>query len=184
MPKFQTLPEAFKSRLDRVASFDVRLAWRSLYCGIETLTYGGVVFRFVDNEYYFKREALYGYGDDGERTAFFSKAALEALRHIGWVPDIIHCHDWHAALIPVLLKGQFMGEEPYRGIKTVFTIHNPQYQGIYPPGVLGDLLGLDWSSEAAGALRQFDTVNYLRGALACSGRISPVSPTYTEEILT
>ena len=150
----------------------------------ETLTYEGVVYYFIDNEYYYKRDMLYGYDDDGERTAFFSKAVLEALKHINWHPNIIHSHDWHAALIPVYLKSEYKDMELYSNIKTIFTIHNLKFQGIYNPYVLGDVLGIDVKSEAATALRQFDTINYLRGALVCSDKITTVSPSYSDEIKT
>lgn len=184
MPKHHTIPPVFKQQLRHLTDFKVQLAWRSLYCGVETLSYEGVIFYFIDNEYYYKREQLYGYDDDGERTAFFSKAVLEALKYLDWKPDIIHSHDWHAALIPVYLRAEYKINELYSGIKSVFTIHNLKFQGIYSPYVLGDLLGIDDKTETAAALRQFDTVNYLRGALVCSDRITTVSPSYSDEIKT
>jgi starch synthase len=162
-----------------VASFRVRLSWRDQYCGLDRLEHGGVVYYFVDNEYYFKRSRLYGYGDDGERIAFFSKAVLECLPYMDdFSPNVLHCHDWHAALIPVYLRELFQGAENYRRVRTVLTIHNLKFQGVFPRFMIGDVLGLDSFPAAVTQLTRFDSVNYLRGGLCYTDAITTVSPTY------
>ncbi|MDP4109758.1 MAG: glycogen synthase GlgA [Bacillota bacterium] len=185
LPKFKTMPEKFRKKLEHVTDFRVDLAWRNQYCGIETLTLDDVIYYFIDNEYYFNRDKLYGYGDDGERTAYFSKAVAECISFLpGFFPDIIHCHDWHAALAPVYLRENFNDDSKYGAVKTVFTIHNLKYQGVFPGFYLGDVLGLDNRPNAASQLKQFDAVNYMRGALNYSDRLTTVSPTYADEICT
>lgn len=185
LPKHQAIPERFKKKMTHVADFRIRLAWRDKYCGLESLTYHGVKFYFIDNEDYFKRDRLYGYNDDGERVAFFSKAVLECLPYIpDFMPQIIHCHDWHSALIPVYLRELFREREGYGDIKTVFTIHNLKFQGVFPMYDLGDVVGLEGYPAAADQLRQFDTINYMRGALNYSDRLTTVSPSYAGEITT
>lgn len=185
MPKFKTIPHAFLESMQHITDFRVDLAWRNQYCGIETLTYQNVVFYFIDNEYYYKRDRLYGYDDDGERIAFFSKAVLECLRYLpDFLPHIIHCHDWHAALIPVYLRELFHTEEKYRDIKTVFTIHNLKFQGVFPDYFLADVLGLQERPEAVRQLRQSGGINFMRGGLNYSDVLTTVSPTYAKEIST
>ncbi|SHI13480.1 starch synthase [Sporobacter termitidis DSM 10068] len=185
LPKFGTIPQEYRAAMTPVADFRVRLAWRDQYCGLETLTHRGVVFYFVDNEYYFKRDRLYGYDDDGERVAFFSKAVLECLAHMpGFFPRVLHCHDWHAALVPVYLRELYGGADKYRDIKTVFTIHNLKFQGVFSRFYLGDVLGLDGYPAAADQLAQFDAINYMRGGLNYADAITTVSPAYAEEIRT
>ena len=185
LPKFSTIPEPFKNDMRHVADFYVDLVWRKQYCGFETLTYGGVTFYFIDNEYYFERCDLYGYEDDGERAAFFSKAVLACLPHMtGFFPDIIHCHDWQTALIPIYLRELYRMKTGYGEIKTVFTIHNLKFQGIFPRHDLGDVLGLEHVAAASDQLTQYDTINYLRGGLNYSDRLTTVSPSYAREICT
>ena len=128
-----SLPKAIRNKMQ---------AWRSLYCGVFEANHNGVVYYFLDNEYYFKRPGLYGYYDDGERFAFFSKAILEMLHYIDYAPDIIHCNDWQTALVPVYLNLFYRGEKKFRDLKTVLTIHNIQYQGKYGMEMVQDVLGL------------------------------------------
>jgi starch synthase len=185
LPKFITIPQEYRDRMAHVASFRVGLSWRDQYCGLDRLEHGGVVYYFVDNEYYFKRSRLYGYGDDGERIAFFSKAVLECLPYMDdFSPNVLHCHDWHAALIPVYLRELFQGAENYRRVRTVLTIHNLKFQGVFPRFMIGDVLGLDSFPAAVTQLTRFDSVNYLRGGLCYTDAITTVSPTYAEEICT
>jgi starch synthase len=185
LPKYKTIPQEFKDRMTHVADFRMKLAWRDKYCGLEMLEHDGVTFYFVDNEDYFARERLYGYDDDGERVAFFSKAVLECLPYMtDFFPDVLHCHDWHAALIPVYLRELFLKKEGYSGIKTVFTIHNLKFQGVFPTYTLGDVLGLDGIPATADQLGQFGAINYMRGGLNYSDRLTTVSPTYADEIAT
>ena len=169
--------------MKHVADFYVPLAWRNVYCGIEKLTYQGVDFYFVDNEDYFKRDALYGYFDDGERFAFFSKAICEAMEQVPELEcDVLHCNDWQTALAPVFLREFYQGEA-CRNVKTIFTVHNVKFQGQFSDKVLQEVLGLDGIPAAAGQLRSDDaSINYMKGALLYSDTISTVSPTYAREL--
>lgn len=183
MPKYSTIAERFRAEFRQIAHFDVQVAWRKQYCGLEELIYQGVHYYFIDNEYYFSRARIYGEYDDAERFAFFSRAALESLIHIpGFKPDIIHCHDWHTALIPLMLR-EFYGREPlYFPIKTVFTIHNLKYQGIFPMEVLSDIVGLGMEYFTENTLEFNGSVNFMKAALLYADWITTVSPTYAEEI--
>ncbi len=184
MPKFDTIPDEYKSRMTHVADFYMNLSWRHQYCGIETLTLDGVVCYFIDNEYYFKRPQPYGYYDDGERIAFFAKAVLDCIPHLpDFVPDIIHCNDWHTALTPVYLKNRSR-TGVYQNIKTVFTIHNLKFQGLFSRACTGDVLGLsDEEAEHAGLFCS-EGLNYLKGGVCCSDALTTVSPSYADEICT
>lgn len=184
LPKYGTIAEEFKSEMKKVKEFTVSVGWRNQYCGIEELTHQGVTFYFVDNEYYFKRENLYGYFDDGERFAYFNRAVLETLEQLNFFPDVLHCHDWHTAMIPYLLRTEYYKRTGYGLMRTVFTIHNLQFQGIFPKEVLGDLLGMDYNSFQSGHLEFFGNINYMKGALVAADKITTVSPTYKEEIQT
>lgn len=185
LPKLDSIPAEYKDKMRKIAEFSVPLAWRNLYCGVEMMKRKGVTYYFIDNEYYFKRPEPYGYGDDGERIAFFCKAVLESLQ---WIPDfspeVIHCNDWHTALIPVFLREQYMALPAYTKIRTVFSVHNLKFQGIFPEYLLGDVLGLSGSKPAADQLTCGNTINYLQGALYYSDRLTTVSPSYAEEIKT
>ncbi|MFF2911317.1 glycogen synthase GlgA [Paenibacillus sp. NPDC057934] len=182
MPKYRGIPEKFTSQLQPVTVVNVPIGWRSQYCGIERLVYDGITVYFIDNEYYFGRDAIYGYMDDGERFAFFNRAVLECLPAIDFQPDVLHCHDWHAAVIPLLLQGHYRHNPFYSDIRTVFTIHNLLYQGVFPYEVLGELLGLD--SNYFLGVEYYGNVNYMKGGLVYSDHITTVSPTYAEEIRT
>lgn len=186
LPKLKQIPQEYRDKMETLCVFDVPLGWRSQYCGIQTLKLGKVQYYFVDNEFYFYRDSVYGYGDDCERAAYFSKAVLECLQHLpDFFPDIIHANDWHAALIPVFLREQYMALENYRNIRTVFTIHNLKFQGICWKFFLGDLLALDQCKNAADQLRwDNDSINFLQSALYYSDYITTVSPTYAREICT
>ncbi len=183
MPKYSTIPDDFKEKMQFICSFTVAVSWRNQYCGLFSLEYDGVKYYFIDNEYYFKREKLYGYYDDAERVAYFCNAVLRALSYIeDFKPEIIHCNDWHTALIPIYLK-EFYGANPfYFGIKTIFTIHNLKFQGIFGKEIIGDVLGLFGHTAAEDSLYFEDNVNLLKGALFFCDAITTVSPTYSEEI--
>ena len=184
LPKLSVIPEKYRAKMEPVACFDVQLSWRRQYCGLLTMKYHGVTYYFIDNEYYFKRDGVYGEYDDGERIAFFAKAILESILHMpDFMPDIIHCNDWHTALTPVYLREKYLGIPGFDRIKTVFTVHNLKFQGIFPGTMLGDVLGLH-DCPAAGQLMYGDAVNYMQGALRYSDRLTTVSPTYAEEICT
>ncbi|MFF2015124.1 glycogen synthase GlgA [Paenibacillus sp. NPDC058177] len=182
MPKYRGIPEKFTSQLQPVTVVNVPVGWRSQYCGIERLVHDGITVYFIDNEYYFGRDAIYGYMDDGERFAFFNRAVLECLPAIDFQPDVLHCHDWHAAVIPLLLQGHYRHNPFYSDIRTVFTIHNLLYQGVFPYEVLSELLGLD--SNYFLGVEYYGNVNYMKGGLVYSDYITTVSPTYAEEIRT
>ena len=185
LPLLSQIPAEYKSEMTYVENYYIDLSWRSQYCGLFTLEKNGVTYYFLDNEYYFKRAAIYGEFDDGERVAFFSKAVLETIRHIAkdFEPDIIHANDWHTALIPVFLREQYNGDPLYDHIKTVFTIHNLKFQGQYDPNMTRDVLGLS-GTPAEGQMCHDDAVNFLQGAVIYSDAVTTVSPTYADEICT
>ncbi|MBW4080465.1 glycogen synthase GlgA [Paenibacillus sp. S150] len=182
LPKYKGIPEKFVSQMEHVAVLTVPIGWRNQYCGIERIVYDGIPVYFIDNEYYFGRDGIYGYMDDGERFAFFNRAVLECLETIGFQPDVLHCHDWHAAVIPLLLQGHYRHNPFYSNIRTVFTIHNLLYQGVFPYSVLGELLGLNDSYFPG--VEYYGNVNFMKGGIVYSDHITTVSPTYSEEIRT
>lgn len=182
MPKYQDIPEHFLQQMTKLSEFTVQVGWRQQYCGIHRLEYQNIIFYFVDNEFYFKRHGFYGYGDDAERFSFFSRAVLEALDKIDFMPEILHCHDWHAAIVPIMLKAHYADRPEYADLKTVFTVHNLRYQGVFPQTALSDILGLDWKYFQPDGLEFFDAVNYMKGGLAYADRITTVSRTYAQEI--
>lgn len=184
MPKYGSISEEFKQEMKRVAEFTVQVGWRNQYCGIEELSYNGITFYFVDNEQYFNRDHLYGYFDDGERFAFFNHAVLQGLAQIQFYPDVIHCHDWHTGMIPFLLKKKYQMIKEYAEIKSVFTIHNLQFQGIMPKEALNDLLNLDDRYFNMEELEFYGNINFMKGALVAADKITTVSPTYLKEIQT
>lgn len=185
LPLLGSIPEEYRSKMKYVMNYQVQLGWRSLYCGLFTLRRNGVTYYFLDNEYYFKRSSIYGEFDDGERVAFFSKAVLETIQYISknYAPDILHCNDWHTALIPVYLREHYNDIELYRNIKTVFTIHNLKFQGQYSRQMVGDVLGLH-ETPADGQMNHDDSVNFMQGAVIYSDAVTTVSPTYADEICT
>ena len=187
LPKLAQIPEEFTRDMTFLTSFNVSLGWRNQYCGLFELKRGGVIWYFLDNEYYFLRPEPYGYFDDAERMAFFSKAVCECCRFLpGFFPDILHCNDWHTAPAPVFLREFYRQIPEYGRMKTVFAIHNLKFQGQYDPFILGDILGLHEVPAARDQLLREDgkCVNYLAGAVHYSDRITTVSPTYAREICT
>jgi starch synthase len=182
LPLYSDIKMELRRKFSFLGNLYTPLAWRSQYCGIFKTEEDGVTFYFIDNEYYFKRTGCYGYYDDGERFAFFSKSVLEALPFIDFYPDILHCHDWQAALSAIYLKTLYQNKVEYQRIKAFFTIHNIEYQGKYSLGILEDLFGL---TAAEKNLVEYDgCINLMKGAIECSERFSTVSPTYAEEIKT
>ncbi|MEK4237597.1 starch synthase [Paenibacillus odorifer] len=182
LPKYRGIPEKFTSKMEHLTEVYVPIGWRNQYCGIEHMVYDGIPVYFIDNEYYFGRDGIYGYMDDGERFAFYNRAVLECLPAIDFQPDVLHCHDWHAAVIPMLLQGHYRHNPFYSEMRSVFTIHNLLYQGVFPYEVLGELLGLD--SSYFGGVEYYGNVNFLKGGIVYSDRVTTVSPTYSEEIRT
>ena len=185
LPLYEGINNELRSKFTFVTNIFVPVAWRNQYCGIFKYENAGVVWYFIDNEYYFKRgNALYGCYDDAERFAFFSRAVLEILPHINLLPDILHCHDWHTALIPIYYKLLYFDKAFYKGIKTVFTIHNIEYQGVFGGEIVENVLGLSQKEFHNGFLEHNSSVNFMKAALVCCDRITTVSPSYSEEIKT
>lgn len=185
VPLYSTIPARFKDQMEFITSFYVSLGWRNEYCGLKRLVHNGVTYLFVDNERYFGRDYPYGFFDDGERFAFFSKAITESIQYLpdGFTPDILHCNDWHTALAPVFLREFYQGMSTYENIKTVFSIHNIAFQGQFSAKVLEDICGLAHIPAAAFQLTCGpDAVNYMQGALNYTDAITTVSPTYAGEI--
>lgn len=181
MPLYSTISEELKNNMSFITHITVPVAWRRQYCGIFEAKVDGVIYYLLDNQYYFKRDGLYGFYDDAERFAFFSRAVLEILPHIDFKPDVIHCNDWQTAMTPVYLDRYYAHDPFYSDIKTVFTIHNIQYQGKYGGEILGDVLGL--SGDDCRVVEYDGCVNLLKGGIECSDRVTTVSPTYSREIL-
>jgi len=180
LPKYGGIPDHFKRRMISRATLTVRLGWRNQLCTIEQLDHQGIVFYFVSQDEYFNRQGLYGFADDGERFSFFSRAVLEALPHLDFAPDVLHCHDWQSALVPVFLKAY----QGYVRVPTVFTIHNLKYQGVFPARILGDYLELGAEYFTMDGLEFFGQVNFLKGGLVYADLVSTVSKTYAQEIRT
>lgn len=184
IPKYQDIDESYQEQMTHLADFQVDLAWRNQFCGIETLEYQGIPIYFVDNEYYFKRQGLYGFFDEAERFAFFSKAVLEMLPHIDFMPDILHAHDWQASLVSVYHKTRYAHLDGYKDMKSVLTIHNLKYQGVFAKEVLGDILALDESLFHEEYMEFNGAISFLKGGIVFCDRVSTVSKTYAEEIKT
>lgn len=181
MPKYGAIGQQYKDKMEKIVELNVQLSWRNQYCGIEKLEYEGIIYYFIDNEYYFKRDTMYGHYDDGERFSFFCRAVLEAIPHLDFNPEILHCHDWHTGMVPFLLNAQYRDLSEYTNIRTIFTIHNLQFQGIFPREILGDLLNLD-DSYFDEQLEFHGCVNFMKAAIVSSDLITTVSPTYMNEI--
>ncbi|OLN21678.1 starch synthase [Domibacillus antri] len=183
MPNYSMIPDQYRNEMKKVAEFTVQVGWRKQYCGIFELVQDGITYYFIDNLYYFRRDGLYGHYDDGERFSYLTRAVLDSLYHIDFYPDILHCHDWHAAMIPFMLKVEHQHRPGYEKIKTVFTIHNLMFQGIFPPEAVTDLLNLHSHHYQSGQLEFNGNTNFMKGALIASDAITTVSPTYRNEIL-
>lgn len=187
VPKYATIKDEYKAQMEHFADFYVSLGWRNEYCGLEKLEHDGVTYMFIDNERYFARDYPYGFFDDGERFAFFSKAITESLQHLpaGFECDILHCNDWQTALAPVFLREFYQGLPLYERVKTVFSIHNVAFQGQFSDTVMEDILGVAHIPAAATQLRcDACSINYMLGALHYADAITTVSPTYANEIQT
>ncbi len=181
LPMYDTISQELKDKMQFVTSFTVPVAWRRQYCGIFEAHIDGVIYYLLDNQYYFKRGSLYGHYDDAERFAFFSRAVVEMIPYINFKPDIIHCNDWQTALIPTFLHCFKDGDPQYSGIKTVFTIHNIQYQGKYGIEIIPDILGTP--AEVSSIIECDDDVNFMKAGIESADKVTTVSPTYSREIL-
>lgn len=182
LPLYSDIKSEHRRKMSFLGNLYVTLAWRNQYCGVFRYVENGVTYYFIDNEYYFKRSGCYGYYDDGERFAFFSRSVLEIMPFIGFYPDVLHCHDWQTAATVLYLKTQFSKLREYQNIRTLFTIHNIEYQGKYSLDILEDLFGI---SNAFRSFVEFDgCINLMKGAIECCDYFSTVSPTYAKEIKT
>ena len=185
IPKYGKISDEFKEQMDHIAEFTVPVGWRNQYCGLDHLKYDGIDFYFMDNEYYFKRNEPYGHYDDGEIFAFFSRGVLEAIKHMdNFIPEVIHCNDWHTGMIPVFLEAFYRYDIRFQNIKTIFTIHNLRYQGIFSKTILTELLGLDYSYFTEDKLKYYDAVSFMKGGIIYSDIVTTVSETYADEIRT
>lgn len=183
LPNYKSIPQQYKTDMEYIGYIFVDLSWRHQYCGIFKLVREDVTYYFLDNEYYFGRNELYGDFDEAEQFTFFSKAILEMLPLIGFKPDIIHCNDWQTGIVSLLLQANYK-KDYFSKIKTVFTIHNLKYQGIFPKQVLSDLMNVDWQYFTPNGIEYHDCVNFMKAGLVYSNSISTVSPTYAQEIKT
>ena len=182
LPKYGSIKEEWISKMSHVGNITVPVSWRDKYAGVDMIEHDGVTYYFLDNEEYFKRDSLYGYFDDAERFAFFSRAVLNVLPMLDFWPDVIHTNDWHAGMVNVFLKLDHIGDERYAGIKTLFSIHNLKYQGVFPKSVMNDVLGLDWKYFNNGDLEFYDAVNYMKAGIIYADFVGTVSRTYAQEI--
>ena len=181
MPLYEGIPDKFKNEMKFITHITVPVAWRRQYCGIFEAKLNGVIYYFLDNQYYFKRQGIYGHYDDAERFSFFSRAVLEMIPYIDFKPDVINCNDWQTTLVPVYYS-LFYGNRPgFENIKTAFTIHNIQYQGKFGEEILEDVLGIP--NEYASLLHNDDCINLMKGAIECANAVTTVSPSYAKEIL-
>lgn len=184
LPFHTKMAQEFKDEMVDVTQFTVDVGWRKQFCGVKSLVRDGVTFYFIDNLYYFDRPNVYGDYDDAERYAFFSMAVCEMMEKIDFIPDWLHVNDWHTGIIPLLLADKYHWIEAYRGIRTVLTIHNLQFQGIYSPRVLEELLGIGMQTWHEDGIKYHDDVNFMKGAIQFADRITTVSPSYAQEIQT
>ncbi len=182
MPLYSVIGEEWRHQMQSVAEFDVWVSWRKQYCGVKKLERDGVIYYFIDNQYYFYRDSMYGSFDDGERYAFFCLAVLEMMKALSYFPDILHANDWHTALCPVYLRTLYSLDERYKKIKSVFTIHNIEYQGRFDLGIMKDVFSFDAHDRE---LLEYDgQINLMKAAIAASDAVTTVSPRYADEILT
>ena len=180
LPLYENTPQALRDEMRFVTSISVPVSWRRQYCGIFEAKFNGVTYYLLDNQYYFKRAGLYGYYDDAERFAFLARAALEIIPVVGFTPDVIHCNDWQTGLLPVYYHLYYANRDGYQNIKTVFTIHNIQYQGSFGQEILEDVFGISYSDKS---LLEYDgRINLMKGAIETAHAVTTVSPSYAKEI--
>ncbi len=184
LPYYDVVDAKFGDQVEDVMYFYTELGWRRVYVGVKKIVRDGVTFYFIDNHDYFFRGHVYGDWDDGERFAFFQLAALELMEKVDFIPDVLHVHDYHTGMIPFLLKEKYHWINAYKDIKTVFTIHNIEFQGQFDPGMLWELFGVGYERYADGTLRWNDCLNWMKAAVLYADRVTTVSPSYAEEIKT
>ncbi|MGF3065969.1 glycogen synthase GlgA [Facklamia sp. P12950] len=184
LPFYSQMANEYAQQLEEIAHFRFQLGQRNVYCGIKQLKDHGVTYYFIDNLAYFDRASLYGEWDDGERFAYFSTAIIEMLEVINWIPEIIHCNDWQTAMIPALLIDRYHWKESLKNIRKVLTIHNLRFQGIYDASMLSNVFGTGFNTFTDDGLKYHNNMNYLKGGINFADRVTTVSPTYAQEILT
>lgn len=184
LPYYDMIDAKFGDQIEDVLYYYTEVGWRHQYVGVKRIVKENVTFYFLDNQYYFYRGHIYGDWDDGERFAFFQLAAIELMEKVDFIPDVVHVHDYHTAMIPFLLKEKYHWINAYKDIKTVLTIHNLEFQGQYDSGMLGDLFGVGYERYADGTLRWNDCLNWLKAGILYSDRVTTVSPSYAQEIMT
>lgn len=182
LPKYADIKNEFKEKMQEITHFTIPIGWREKYCGISKLVHENIIFYFIDNEYYFKRFGLYGYPDDGERFSFFNKAVLESIPYLDFSPDIIHCHDWQTGILSVLLENKYKHLPLYKNIKTIYSIHNLKYQGVFPRSVLTELLNLNDNYFSKDKLEFYGNINFMKGGIVFSDFVTTVSKSYAQEI--
>jgi starch synthase len=182
MPKYKLIPQHLREKIVHKKFINVKSAWKDNYCGIEECCYNGVTYYFIDNEHFFGRDRLYGFEDEAEMYAFFCRAVLESMTHLDYKPDIIHCNDWQTGLIPIFLEINYKQYDYYKNIRTIYTIHNLQYQGIFPFNVMTDILNIETKYFTSDKLEYYGNVSYAKGGLTYANLITTVSPTYAKEI--
>lgn len=184
LPYFSKMPDKYKEQCEDLFSFYVNVGWRHQYCGLKQLEMNGVTYYFIDNQYYFGREGLYGYFDDGERFAFFQMALIEMMERIEFIPELLHVNDYHTAMVPFLLKEKYRWIDAYKDIRTVLTIHNIEFQGQYASDVLPDLFGMGTERYDDGTVQMAGALNFMKAGILYADRVNTVSPSYAEEIKT
>ena len=184
LPFHHKMSPELREQCEDLFHFTVSVGWRNQYCGIKRLVYAGVTYYFIDNEYYFARDGLYGYDDDGERFAFFQLAIMEMMERVHFIPDVLHANDYHTALLPFLVKEKYRWIQSYNEIKTILTIHNIEFQGWYAGDKLADWFGVGMERYEDGTLRMNNCLNYMKGGILYADRVNTVSPTYAQEIQT
>lgn len=184
LPYFAKMPQEYKDQCEDLFAFYVNVGWRHQYCGVKKLELNGVTFYFLDNQYYFQRDGLYGYFDDGERFAFFQMALIEMMERIDFIPDVLHVNDYHTAMVPFLLKEKYRWISAYQEIRTVLTIHNIEFQGQYSGAVLPDLFGVGMERYEDGTVQMAGCLNFMKAGILYADRVNTVSPSYAEEIKT
>lgn len=184
LPYFQQMPHKYQEQCEDVLYFYVDVGWRHQYCGVKKLELEGLTYYFIDNQYYFGRDGLYGYYDDGERFAYFQLAVIEMMEKIDFIPDIVHVNDYHTAMIPFLIREKYHWIQRYQAIETVLTIHNIEFQGVFGAEIMSDLFGMGAERYNDGTVRFDDNVNFLKTGILYAGRVNTVSPSYAQEIQT
>ncbi|MBR5785919.1 MAG: glycogen synthase GlgA [Clostridia bacterium] len=185
MPKYEDISEDFTSKMTQLATYGVSVGWRNQYCGLKYLTYDGIPVYFVDNEYYFKRHGCYGYFDDGERFSYFCRAVMESVKYMDdFYPDVVHCNDWQTGMVPLYLSEIYKDRPEFSKAKSVFTIHNLKYQGVFSHSVIQELLGIGEEYFSEDKIKFYDGISFMKAGIVYADKITTVSKTYAKEIQT